>query len=195
MPTKKGTGKAQTPSKAKRVIKIKRKTSSTVKAKPKKSQTKKIVSKTKRASKAGVYSFTGVDGKEYSLSIQQYNFANLMIDLQTSPFQAVIDAGYKVTDDKGKLNKNVVWATASRLLSKVKIQQYINKQLESVRLNKEVAMLELAQLVLQKYDNKTKTKALDMYFKLIGEYAPEKHQHSMDAEISEALGKVASLVK
>lgn len=192
MPKQKGTGKAQTPKKAKRLIKIKRKSSISKKPPVKKQSS---VNTEPTVSKEAVYTFTGVDGKQYSLTAKQYKFADIMCGLEVSGFQAVIQAGYKVHDEKGKLNKNVVWATASRLLSQVKIQQYINKQLESVRLNKSIAMLELAQLAMQKYDNKTKTKALDMYFKLIGEYAPEKHQHSMDKEIADALNKVAQWVK
>lgn len=191
MPKQKGTGEAQTPQKAKRTIKIKRKSSKVTKAKT----AKKTNSKKKQAPKDWVYTFTGVDGKEYSLTKQQFKFADIMCSLEVSGFQAVIEAGYNVFDEKGKLNKNMVWVQSSKLLNMPKIQQYINKQLESVRLNKETAMLELAQLLLQKYDNKTKTKALDMYFKLTGEYAPEKHQHTLDEEIAEALSKVAALVK
>lgn len=184
MPTKKGTGKAQTPKKAKRIIKIKRKTSV-----PKKPATPK------KPSKHQIFQFTDLEGKIHTLTELEYKFADLCVGLDKSPFQCIIEAGFNVYDEKGKLNKGLTWSMAHEYLNKPKIRAYINKQLESVKLTNEVVMLELAQLLLQKFDRQAKTKAMDMYFKIKGDYAPEKHQHSMDEEITEALTKVASLVK
>lgn len=196
MPKKKGTAKSLTPKKAsKRKIIIKR-PSKVVKSKPtKKTNPKKKISKAKSTkSNAGVHSFVGVDGKKYTLTAKEYKFADLMCTLEYSGFQAVIEAGYDVYDDKGKINKNTTWSIASQNLSKLKIQQYINKQLESVRLTKEAVMLELAQMLFQKYDNKTKSKAMDMFFKLTGEYAPDKHEHQFDKELQESLAKIAKVL-
>lgn len=190
MPTKKGTGKAQTPEKAKRIIKIKRKSSASVTPA---TTPPKIYPKMK-APKSGVFSFTDLEGNEQTLTVLQYKFADLCVGLDKSPFQCVIEAGYNVYDEKGKVNKGLTWSLANETLNNPKVRAYINKQLQSLKLTREVVMLELAQLLVQKIDLKSKSKAMDMYFKLTGEYAPEKHQHSMDEEITEALSKVASLV-
>lgn len=184
MPTKKGTGKAQTPKKAKRIIKIKRKTS--VSKKP---------ADSKKPSKSQIFQFTDLEGNDHTLTELEYKFADLCVGLDKSPFQCVIEAGFNVYDDKGKLNKGLTWSMAHEYLNKPKIRAYINKQLSSVKLTREVVMLELAQLLVQKIDYKSKTKAMDMFFKITGEYAPEKQQHSMDEEITEALHKIASLVR
>lgn len=189
MPTKKGTGKAQTPKKAKRVIKIKRKTSGNVKP----ATPPKIYPKMK-APKSGVFQFVDLEGNTHTLTELEYKFAELCVGLDKSPFQCVIEAGYNVYDEKGKLNKGLAWTMASQTLNKVKIRAYINKQLSELKLTREVVMLELAQLLVQKIDLKSKSKAMDMYFKITGDYAPEKHQHLMDEEITEALNKVAALV-
>lgn len=183
MPTKKGTGKAQTPKKAKRVIKIKRKTSSIVKP----------ANFTKKPSKSQIFQFTDLEGKVHTLTDLEYKFADLCVGLDKSPFQCVIEAGFDVYKD-GKLNKGLAWSMAHEYLNKPKIRAYINKQLESVKLTREVVMLELAQLLVQKIDLKSKSKAMDMYFKITGDYAPEKVRHLMDEEITEALNKVATLV-
>jgi len=194
MPKKKGTGKAQTPEKAKRIIKIKRRSSAVTKPATPKKTNPKVYPKMK-APKGGVFSFVDLEGTEHTLTQLEYKFADLCVGLDKTPFQCVIEAGYNVYDDEGKINKGLTWSMASENLSKPKIRAYINKQLSSIKLTKEVVMLELAQLLVQKIDNKSKTKAMDMYFKLTGEYAPEKHEHKMDQEIKEALDKVASLVK
>lgn len=184
MPTKKGTGKTQTPKKAKRTIKIKRKTSVPIKS-----------ATPKKPSKHQIFQFTDLEGETHTLTELEYKFADLCVGLDKSPFDCIIEAGFKVYDDKGKVNKGLVWSMAHEYLNKPKIRAYINKQLSSVKLTREVVMLELAQLLLQKFDRQSKTKAMDMYFKIMGEYAPEKQQHSMDEEITEALHKIASLVR
>lgn len=193
MPTKKGTGKAQTPEKAKRIIKIKRKTSVVV-TPVEKIKLPKIFPK-KQAPRSKVYSFIGTDNKEYSLTPMQFKFADAMMGLDKSGFQAVIEAGYNVYDEKGKLNKHLVWSISTENLSKPAILEYLRTQLQSVKMTKDSMMLEMSFLAFQRFDLKTKAKAIDMFWKMIGEYAPEKHEHKLDAEIAEALNKVASLVK
>lgn len=191
MPKRTGTGKAQTPGKQKRIIKIKRK--STVPEKPAIQSQPKVFPK-KQAPKAKVYSFIGTDGKEYSLTPLQFKFVDAMLGLDKTGFEAVIEAGYNVFNDEGKINKNLCWSIATENLSKPAILEYLRTELQSVKMTKESMMIEMSFLAFQRFDLKTKAKAIDMFWKMIGEYAPEKHEHKLDAEIKEALGKVASLV-
>lgn len=193
MPKAKGTAKTSlTPKKAsKRKMVIKR-PSKVTKSKPTKKTTPKKTRK--KPSKAQVFEFTDLEGKKHTLTELQYRFADLCVGLDKSPFQCVIEAGFDVYDDKGKINKNLTWVIATEYLNMPKIRAYINKQLASVKLTKEVVMLELAQMVVQKVDYKTKTKAMDMYFKIIGEYAPEKHKHEFDEDLKKSIDKIAAVL-
>lgn len=193
MPQKKGTVENLTPKKAsKRKIHIKR-SSQVVRKKPTKTTTTKPPTR-KKPSKAWLFQFTDLEGKKHSLTKLQYTFADLCIGLDKSPFDCVIEAGFNVFDDQGKLNKGLTWSIANQYLNMPKIRAYINKELASVKLNKEAVMLELAQMLLQKVDYRTKAKAMDMYFKLTGEYAPDKHEHQFNKELQEAMEKIAKLL-
>lgn len=189
MPTKKGTGNAQTPKKAKRIIKIKRKTSSNVKP----VITKKIHPK-KRAPKASIYDFEYQD-KKYSLTPQQYKFCEAYLGFQKTVAQCVVEADYNVYGPKGGINWNLARVIGGENLLKPSVRAYINKAIDDIGLTKEVVKREHAKMIFQDFDLAAKGKGIDMLYKKTGEYAPEKRQYSMDEEITEALAKIASLVK
>lgn len=189
MPTKKGTGKAQTPKKAKRIIKIKRKTSV-----PVKSATNKTIHPKKRSPKRSIHDFEYQD-KEYSLTPKQYEFCEAYLTFNKTVAQCVIDAGYNVYGPKGGINFNLARSIGGENLTKPNVKAYINKAIDDIGLTKEVVTREHAKMILQDVDLAAKGKGIDMHYKKTGEYAPEKRQYSMDEEITEALAKIASLVK
>jgi len=199
MPTKKGTSQAQTPKKAKRIIKIKRKTS--VESKP--VTPKKHIDEvpTDRERMGRFFTFVGLDGKGYSLTQQQKKFVEYYLDFKANGVDAVIEAGYdvyfkdkKTGESTGAINYKMAAVIASQNLIKLNICAYITLKLEEYGYTDDNAGKQHLFLMNQFADFSAKAKALDMFFKVRGAYAPEKHQHSMDAEITEALNKVATLV-
>lgn len=195
MPTKKGTGKAQTPKKAKRIIKIKRKTSAIKKPTP-----VKKTKKSKDTTGNGGFVFNGLDGEKYSLTLQQKEFVEIYLTNKGNGVEAIIDAGYNVwkRDKNGnKLypNRKLAAVMASENLIKPNISAYVTLLLDQYGYDDDNAERQHLFLMNQYGDLKVKAKALDMFFKIRGKYAPEQHEHKLDQEITEALSKVASLVK
>jgi len=194
MPNKKGTGKVQTPKKAKRIIKIKRKSS--VVSPPK----KKEIVKAKNTIGNGGFVFKGLDGEKYSLTLQQKEFVEHYMTNRGNGVEAIIDAGYDVWKrdrDGNKLfpNRKLAAVMASENLIKPNIAAYVTILLDQYGYDDTNAEKQHLFLINQYGDLKTKAKALDMFFKIKGKYAPEQHEHKLDQEITEALSKVASLVK
>ena len=86
--------------------------------------------------------------------------------------QAVIDAGYNVK------NRNVASAVASEMLSKPKIQQGIEDTLNKAGLT-ETKVSELLQEAIvsgvgRDSRNSDALRGIDMYYKLLGKYAPKR---------------------
>lgn len=200
MPTKKGTGKAQTPEKAKRIIKIKRKSSASVTpATSKKTHVDEVPNGQERMNR--FFTFVGLDGKRYSLTKKQKSFVEHYLEFKANGVDAIIEAGYdvyfkdkKTGESTGAINYKMAAVMASKELIKVNISAYVTLMLEQYGYTDENASKQHLFLMNQFADFSAKAKALDMFFKVRGQYAPEKHQHSMDEEITEALNKVASLV-
>jgi hypothetical protein len=190
MPNKKGTDKVQTPKKAKRIIKIKRKSSGVV-TNP---IPKKTIHEKKKGPRGSILDFE-YKGQKYSLTEQQYLFCEAYLTFQKTAAQSIVDSGYNVYGEKGGINWNLARKMGSENLSKGNIRAYVNNAIDIIGLSDDVIRREHAKLILQSTDLAAKSRGLDMYYKKTGEYAPEKQEHSMDKEITEALLKVASLVK
>jgi hypothetical protein len=199
MPTKKGTSQAQTPKKAKRIIKIKRKTSSNVKPVTPKKPIDEVPNGQERMNR--FFTFVALDGKRYSLTKKQKSFVEHYLEFKANGVDAIIEAGYdvyfkdkKTGESTGAVNYKMAAVMASKELIKVNISSYVTLLLDEYGYTDENATKQHLFLMNQYGDFTAKAKALDMFFKVRGAYAPEKQQHSMDEEITEALSKIASLV-
>mgnify|MGYP001583621279 FL=1 len=144
----------------------------------------------KKTPKPKIFRFTGLDSKKYSLTLQQKLFAEYYCDRSMNGVTAVIEAGYNVMG-KGIINRNLAHSIASENLKKPAICAYINVLFHSIGLTEQVVDIELAYLVRQKADLGAKIRAIDIYYKKKGLYAPEKLQHSIDTRLEEFLDKVS----
>lgn len=142
----------------------------------------------KKTPKPKIFRFTGLDSKKYSLTLQQKFFVEYYCDLSMSGANAVIKAGYNVMG-KGVINRNLAHSIASENLRKPAICAYINVLFHMLGLTEEVVDLELAYIVRQKAELGPKVRAIDIYYKKKGQYAPEKIEHSLDKKLEEFLDK------
>lgn len=108
------------------------------------------------------------DGKTYKMSFKERAFCDSYLDFKGNGVEAIYEAGYEV---KSAL---VAAAMASDMLRKPNITAYINSKLEEAGLNDDDAFKQHLFLLNQHADLKSKAKAVDMYYKLKGTYAPEK---------------------
>jgi len=205
MPNKKGTDKVQTPKKAKRIIKIKRKSSVVVTPVkiPKTKNVKEMDEAPKGQEHLGrFFNFVALDGKRYSLTKKQKSFVEHYLEFKANGVEAIIEAGYdvyfkdkKTGESTGAINYKMAAVMASKELIKVNISSYVTYLLDEYGYNDDNAIKQHLFLMNQYGDFTAKAKALDMFFKVKGAYAPDQHEHKLDQEITEALLKVASLVK
>lgn len=110
----------------------------------------------------------GRDGKQYTLTLRQQLFCEKYLEFRGNGVQAIFESGYKVK------NARVAAAIASENLTKPNIIAYVNSQLEKYGFNDDNVTREHLFLINQYSDLQAKNKAVDMYYKLKGTYAPEK---------------------
>ncbi len=108
------------------------------------------------------------DGKTYMMSMKEKLFCDAYLSFKGDAVDAVFEAGY---DCK---NANVASVMAFDLLRKPNLIAYINSKFEEYGFNDDNAFKQHLFLMQQHSDYKTKAKAIDMYYKLKGSYAPEK---------------------
>lgn len=118
-------------------------------------------------SKNGFYKFTGSDDKEYRISLKQKRFCELFLEFKGNG----TDAAYEVYDCR---NNNVAAALASRELRKVNIIAYINTKLIEYGFTDTNVKKQHLFLLNQFGDLTSKKNAIDMFYKLKGDYASEK---------------------
>lgn len=151
--------------------------------------------KPKRGSRTKVFTVTGADGRKYELTAKQKLFCELFVKFDFKGIEAVIDSGYSVFDEKtGKPNRIVASKIARENLLKQSIQAYNDILFERAGYNEISADKQLLKVMNQDTDLSSKTRAVDIYFKKIGAYAPEKHEHSVNEELEEALERIAKLL-
>lgn len=143
-----------------------------------------------------LFTFTGTDGIEYSLTLKEKAFCEAYLDHRGNGVKAAIKAGYKVK------NRLVAAAIATENLSKPHIFQYVALKLEEYGFTDAGVEKQHLFLLNQHADLKSKAKAVDMFYKRRGAYAPTKLEvydpnddlsdEELEAALREKQGKSAS---
>lgn len=180
-----------------------RKTDAKVKKSPKlppKVKVTVVPHKAKQGARAQVFSFTGDDGKKYSLTLQQKFFCELFCEFSMNGVSAIIEAGYNVfvKDKDGnettKINYKLASVMARENLLKPSINAYITTLLDRYGLSDDNADKQLLAVMNQNAELSAKTRAIDIYYKKKGAYAPEKHDVGISEELEKALDRIAQIV-
>ncbi len=125
------------------------------------------------------FSFTGKDGRRWTLLPKMRAFANYYLEYGGDRIEAIIEAGYDVNykdnkgNDTGVPNKKLASVMAYELLQKPNVTSYINAKLEEMGFNKENVEEQHLFLLNQHADLKVKMKAVDTFYKLRGRYPRE----------------------
>ncbi len=180
-----------------------RKTDAKVKKSPKLPPKVKVTivpHKGKKITRAQVFSFTGDDGKKYSLTLQQKFFCELFCEFSMNGVTAIIEAGYNVYikdkngDDTPKINYKLAAHMAHENLLKPNISAYITTLLDRYGLSDDNAEKQLLAVMNQNAELSAKTRAIDIYYKKKGAYAPDKHNIGISDELEKALDRIAQIV-
>ena len=87
------------------------------------------------------FKFTGLDGKEYSLTLQQKLFVEEYLEWKGDGVEAIIEAGYNVNyknkkgEDTGVPNRKLAAVIASQNLIKLNICAYVTLKLDEYGFN------------------------------------------------------------
>lgn len=112
------------------------------------------------------------------LTLKQKMFCEAYIETLGNATEAVIKAGYAVSGENGHPNRIIAKSIASENLTKPYICEYINMLLDRSGLNDKNVGIQLNFLINQFADLSVKARAIDIYYKINGTYAPEKHEVS-----------------
>ena len=148
----------------------------------------------KKVTREKVFRFTGKDGKEYTLTLQQKRFCEEFVKFDMKGVDAIIEAGYSVYDGNGRVNRILASKMARDNLLKGSIQQYNEILFERAGCHEESVDKQVLKLLNQDADLGAKARGLDIYYKKIGAYAPEKREHSVDAELEKTLDRIAKIL-
>jgi len=149
----------------------------------------KRIKRVKTENKKGAFVFTGKDKKKYRLTVREKLFCELFLDLQGNGTQAA-ESAYNC--------KKIGTATSIAYdnLTKVHIMAYINKRLDERGFNDDNVEKQHLFVLNQFGDLSAKNKAIDMFYKLKGNYSPEKiqilkrkYQGLSNAELAERIKK------
>jgi len=138
------------------------------KNKPKKNKKKRTVRKVKTENGKGTFSFKGLDGRKYRISLKEKKFCLLYLLYDGNG----TEAAFEVYTCK---NRRVAAAVAYENLRKPHIFAYIDLKLDEYGFNDDNAKRQHLFVLNQMADLGAKNRALDMYYKLKGKYAAEEH--------------------
>lgn len=110
------------------------------------------------------------------LTLKQKLFCQAYIETLGNATEAVIKAGYNVIGKNGRPNRIVAKSIASENLTKPYICEYIQSLLDKKGLNDQNVGMQLNFLINQFADLSVKARAIDIYYKTSGSYAPEKYE-------------------
>lgn len=96
---------------------------------------------------------------------------------------AVIEAGYNVSNTRGVPDRRLAHSISAENLQKPALLAYINTILGRYGLLDDHVDKQLASVINQYADLSAKTRGIDIYYKKKGSYAPEKHEHGLIVEI------------
>lgn len=133
---------------------------------------------TKGSRSPRVLKFKDKDGTIHTLTKKQRLFCRSFIQYDGNAVDAVIEAGYECFYPNSKEpNRKAASAIASENLRKPNIIAYISSLFENTGLNDSEIEKHWLFNIQQYSDLGAKNKAIDMYLKVKGRYAPEKHDH------------------
>lgn len=110
------------------------------------------------------------------LTLKQKLFCQAYVETLGNATEAVIKAGYDVSNKDGHPNRIIAKSIASENLTKPYICEYIKELLEKSGLNDKNVGLQLNFLINQFNDLSVKARAIEIYYKTTGAYAPEKYE-------------------
>ncbi len=134
--------------------------------------------KIKTENKKGVFVFTGNNKKKYRLSLQEKKFCEDYLEFKGNGTEAAMN-NYKCK------NFMVAAAIAYENLRKPQIIAYIDSKLEEYGFNDENVKKQHLFTLQQFADLAQKNKAIDMFYKIKGKYAPEKVEITKKVDVSE----------
>ncbi|MEK7498139.1 MAG: terminase small subunit [Patescibacteria group bacterium] len=123
--------------------------------------------------------------KEPKLSLKQKLFCQAYVETRGNATEAVLRAGYSLSKKNGHPDRNLAKSIASENLTKPYISEYIKELLDKSGLNNENVAIQLKFLISQFSDLSVKLRAIDVYYKKTGAYAPEKQEVNSQFEISD----------
>jgi hypothetical protein len=132
--------------------------------------------------------------KKDQLTLKQRLFCQYYLETRGNGAEAAIKAGYGVTKDSGLPDRRLAKSIASENLTKPHLLAYLNTLLEKSGLNDQMVSAHLAFLINQFSDLPVKLRAIDMYYKLHGKYAPEKIDNQVGVELESALARMAQIL-
>ena len=115
-----------------------------------------------------VIKFIGLDKLDYTMTLKEKLFCEAYLSFKGNGIDAVYEAGYEPK------NVRVAGAMASQLLRKLNIIAYINAKLEEYGFNDSNVEKQHLFTLNQYADLNAKNRAIDMFYKRRGSYAPEK---------------------
>jgi hypothetical protein len=113
------------------------------------------------------------DGKTYTMTLKEQAFCDYYLQFQGNGVDAVFEAGYKAHDRK------VAAQIAFDNLRKPNLMAYIDKLLVDYGFTDDNVEKQHLFVLNQFADLQAKNKAIDMFYKLKGKYAPEKQVHAV----------------
>lgn len=123
----------------------------------------------------GLFTFKGEDGKSYSLTMKQKLFVESYLEFKGNGVDAVIEAGYDCSFPNGSgTNRKLAASIAYENLIKPDIITYINIKLDEYGFNDDNVKKQHLFLLNQDADLSAKKGAIDMFYKIGGNYAPER---------------------
>ena len=122
------------------------------------------------------YKFKGLDGKKYTLTLKQKLFVENYLEFKGNGVEAIYESGY---DPK---NARVAASMAYENLIKPDISAYVDLKLEEYGFTDDNVKKQHLFLLNQFGDLQSKRSAVDMFYKLRGDYAVKRVQIIDDNE-------------
>lgn len=112
--------------------------------------------------------------RKRKLTLKQKLFCKYYLETRGNATEAVIRAGYKVDGKDGKPDRTLAKSIGSENLTKPYLREHIDELLEAKGFNDESVKLEHLRLISQSDNLSVKARAIDIYYKVKGNYAPER---------------------
>lgn len=138
--------------------------------------------------------FTGLDGKQYKLLFKQKMFCLYYLEFSGNGTQAAIEAGYNVYTAHGNISYRLAASIASENLTKPNIMAFIDMKLKEYGFDDENVRKHHLFLINQFADLSSKSKGIDMYYKLKGDYASDKNDQEANKNLESFLDRAAKLL-